>query len=183
MSEMQNTLSVGSEAPDFTLPGVDGQDYHLADLLANHKAVVVMFSCNHCPYVRAWEDRMIAIQRDYQPRGVTLVAINANDASRYPDDSFPHMRERAAEKGFNFPYLWDESQDVAQAYGATHTPHVFLVDGNGTVRYRGAIDDNYDDPDKVERSYLRDALDAVLAGHKPVIETTDAVGCTIKWKP
>ncbi len=174
-------LEIGSKGPDFTLPGVDGQTVALADLLKSHEAVAVIFSCNHCPYVLAWEDRMIAIQRDYAPRGATIVAINANDAQRYPEDSFERMKVHAAEKGFNFPYLRDESQDVARAYGALRTPHVFLLDREGVLRYRGAIDDNYEDPAAVKHHYLRDALDAVLAGRDPVHQTSGAVGCTVKW--
>ncbi|MBP8975038.1 MAG: thioredoxin family protein [Anaerolineae bacterium] len=175
-------LEIGQKAPDFTLPGVDDATHSLAALLADHKAVAVIFSCNHCPYVRAWEDRMIAIQSDYAARGVALVAINANDATRYPDDDFASMKKRAAEQGFNFLYLRDETQEVARAYGATHTPHVFLLDSEGVLRYRGAIDDSYEDPASVEFPYLRDALEAVLAGQAPKIAITDAVGCTVKWK-
>ena len=177
-----NAFNIGDIAPTFSLPATDGQTYDLAEQLAQHRATIVVFSCNHCPYVRAWEGRMIALQKKYASAGVVMLAINANDATRYPDDDFPQMVQRAQEMGFNFPYLRDESQEVAHAYGATHTPHIFLLDSTGTLRYRGAIDDNYDNPDMVERSYLRDALDAVLAGDKPVIDTTDAVGCTIKWK-
>jgi peroxiredoxin len=175
-------LEIGQKAPDFTLPGVDDANYSLAALLASHKAVAVIFSCNHCPYVRAWEGRMVAIQRDHAARGVALVAINPNDATRYPDDDFAHMKEHAAQQGFNFPYLRDETQEVARAYGATHTPHVFLLDAEGVLRYRGAIDDSYEDPGSVEFAFLRDALEAVLAGQTPKVATTDAVGCTIKWK-
>ncbi len=175
-------LEIGQKAPNFALPGVDGQTHTLEDLLANHRAVAVIFSCNHCPYVRAWEDRMVAIQRDYADRGVALVAINANDATRYPEDDFPHMQERARQKGFNFLYLRDESQEVARAYGATHTPHVFLLDSEGVLRYRGAIDDNYEDPAAVRQPYLRQALDALLEGAAVPVPTTEAVGCTIKWK-
>lgn len=175
-------LEIGQKAPDFTLPGVDDAEHSLAALLASHKAVAVVFSCNHCPYVRAWEGRMIAIQRDYAARGVALVAINPNDAIRYPDDDLAHMKERAATQGFNFVYLRDETQEVARAYGATHTPHVFLLDADGALRYRGAIDDSYEDPDSVEFPYLRDALEAVLAGRTPKPAITDAVGCTVKWK-
>jgi peroxiredoxin len=175
-------LEIGQKAPDFSLPGVDGQTRTLTGLLAAHKAVAVIFSCNHCPYVRAWEGRMVDVQRDYQEKGVTLVAINSNDTVKYPDDDFESMKRRAQEQGFNFPYLHDESQAVARAYGGTHTPHIFLLDSAGTLRYRGAVDDNYDDPQAVEITYLRDALDAVLAGKTPPIAETQAVGCTIKWK-
>ncbi|MCZ7540834.1 MAG: thioredoxin family protein [Anaerolineae bacterium] len=175
-------LEIGQKAPDFALPGVDDANHSLAALLADHKVVAVIFSCNHCPYVRAWEERMVAIQRDYAARGAALVAINPNDTSRYPDDDFDSMKARAAEQGFNFPYLRDETQEVARAYGATHTPHVFLLDAGGVLRYQGAIDDSYEDPGSVEFPYLRDALEAVLAGQTPRIAVSDAVGCTIKWE-
>ena len=132
-----NTLNIGDVAPTFTLPDINGQSYSLEEQIRQHRAVVVVFSCNHCPYVRAWEDRMIALQKKYANAGVVLLAINPNDAARYPDDDVPQMRQRAEEKGFNFPYLRDESQDVAHAFGATHTPHVFLLDNTGTLRYRG----------------------------------------------
>ena len=175
-------LEIGHKGPDFTLPGVDGQDYTLADLIANNKTVAVMFSCNHCPYVRAWEDRMVSIQRDYKDKGFVLAAINSNDTVKYPDDDFDSMKQRAEQEGFNFLYLHDESQAVAHAYGGTHTPHVFLLDGEGVLQFRGAIDDNHDDPGAVQQHYLRDALDAILAKKAPATTATDAKGCTIKWK-
>ncbi len=175
-------LEIGQKAPDFALPGVDGQTHRLSDLLRDHRAVAVIFSCNHCPYVRAWEGRMVDLQRVYGARDVALVAINPNDAERYPDDSFDAMKQRAQDEGFNFRYLHDESQEIARAYGAERTPHVYLLDSDGILRFRGAIDDNYEDPDAVQHTYLRDALDAVLAGDSPAVETTPAVGCTIKWR-
>ncbi len=174
-------LKIGDKAIPFKLIGVDDQQHALSDY-ADKAAVAVIFSCNHCPYVRAWEDRMIQIQADYADKGVQLIAINANDATKYPDDSFPKMKERAQEKGFNFPYLYDETQEVARAYGAERTPEVFLFDGEGILRYHGAIDDNYEDPNAVQHHYLRDALDAVLAGQDPPVAETPPVGCTIKWK-
>jgi peroxiredoxin len=174
-------LKVGDKAIAFKLIGVDDQQHSLSDY-AGKGVVAVIFSCNHCPYVRAWEDRMVQIQADYSNRGVQLVTINANDASKYPDDSFPKMKERAREKHFNFPYLRDETQEVARAYGAERTPEVFLFDRGGVLRYHGAIDDNYDDPKAVKVHYLRDALDAVLAGRSVQIAETRPVGCTVKWK-
>jgi len=174
-------LKIGDKAIPFTLPGVDDKTHSLSDY-ADKEAVVVIFSCNHCPYVRAWEDRMVQIQADYADKGVQLVAINANDATKYPDDSFPKMKERAREKGFNFPYLYDETQEVARAYGAERTPEVFLFDKDGILRYHGAIDDNYENPNAVRRHYLREALDAVLAGQTPPITETRPVGCTVKWR-
>ena len=174
-------LKPGDKAIPFDLPGVDDKNHALSDY-ADKEAIVVIFSCNHCPYVRAWEDRMIQIQADYADKGVQLIAINANDATKYPEDSFPKMKERAQEKGFDFPYLYDETQEVARAYGAERTPEVFVFDKNGVLCYHGAIDDNYEDPNAVTKHYLRDALDAVLAGREPPIKETPPVGCTIKWK-
>ena len=174
-------LKPGDKAIPFKLPGVDGKEHALADY-AGKKAVVVIFSCNHCPYVQAWEDRMVQIQADYADRGVQLVAINANDVQKYPEDSFLEMQKRAQQKGFNFPYLYDETQEVARAYGAERTPEVFLFDGEGVLRYHGAIDNNYDDPAAVRHAYLREALEAVLAGQAPPTSQTPPVGCTVKWK-
>jgi alkyl hydroperoxide reductase subunit AhpC len=132
--------------------------------------------------VRAWEDRMVQIQADYADKGVQLVAINSNDAQKYHDDSFSKMKEHAREKKFNFPYLYDESQAIAHAYGAERTPEVFLFDESGVLRYHGAIDDNYDNPNAVQSHYLREALDAVLTDQAPPTAQTSPVGCTIKWK-
>ena len=174
-------LSPGDRALDFELPGIDGKNHALADY-AGKEAVVVIFSCNHCPYVRAWEDRMVEIQADYADRGVQFLAINANDAAKYPADSFENMKVRATQKGFNFPYLRDESQEVAAAYGAQRTPEVFVFDAERTLRYHGAIDDDYERPEAVHRPYLRQALDAVLAGQLPSTATTPPVGCSVKWK-
>ena len=169
------------KAPDFDLPGVDGKSHSLAGL-KDKKAVVVIFSCNHCPYVQAYEDRIKDIQKDYAGKGVQVVAINSNEADNYPEDSFDNMVERAKEKKFNFLYLRDESQSVARAYGATHTPHIFLFGPDRELKYTGKMDDNWQEPKKVQKRYLRDALDAVLAGKSPAEPETFAIGCTIKWK-
>ncbi len=174
-------LAIGANAAPFSLIGVDDQMHSLADHV-DKAALVVIFSCNHCPYVRAWEDRMIALQADYAARGVQFLVISANDPTKYPDDDFPSMKQRAAEKGFNFPYLFDETQAVARAYGATRTPEVFVFDSNRTLRYHGAIDDNHENPAAVTRHYLREALDAVLSGTQPATTQTPPVGCTIKWR-
>ena len=173
-------LPLGSPAPSFELPGVGGGKYTL-DEYADADALVLVQSCNHCPYVQAWEGRMIEIQRDYGDRGVRLVAINSNDAARYPEDSFEEMERRAAEQGFNFDYLYDEPQDVARALGAERTPEVFLFDRDRRLVYHGAIDDNRDE-NAVTRRYLRDALDAVLAGREPSPAETAPVGCSVKYR-
>lgn len=174
-------LRIGSKGPDFDLPGVDGKRYSLSSF-ADKKAVVVIISCNHCPTVVAYEDRMIAIQRDYEEKGVALVAINPNDEVRYPADSFEQMGIRAKEKGFNFPYLRDETQEVARGYGATRTPEVFVLDGNRRLVYHGRIDDNEHEPDRVVSHDLRKALDELLAGKPISTPETTPVGCTVKWK-
>jgi len=175
------TLRIGDPAPSFRLPGVDGKSYGLEDFKGK-KVVIVMFSCNHCPTVKAYEDRFVELQRDYKDKGVVLIAINPNDDKRYPEDSFGNMKIRAREKGFNFPYLRDESQEVARAYGAERTPEVFVFDEKRTLRYHGRIDDNVHEPNQVRQHYLRDALDAILGGREIPLKDTEPVGCTIKWK-
>jgi peroxiredoxin len=167
-------LALGDPAPSFSLPGVDGRTYSLRD--HEGEPVAVVFSCCHCPYVVAWEDRLDEIARDYDGRA-GLVAINAND---YLGDSLEDMKRRAGEKGFSFPFLRDESQDVARAYGAARTPEVFLLDGSHRLVYRGAPDSSYADAESAD-PWLRRALDAVLAGEDPPVAETPAVGCTIKW--
>ncbi len=171
------TLALGDPLPPFALPGVDGSEATTEGL---DGPVVVAFWCNHCPYVRAWEDRLNAIAADYAGR-VTVIAVNANDAAAYPADGFPEMRERAREKAFGFAYAHDETQALARRFGAERTPEVFLFDGDGALRYHGAIDDSTDAAG-VRATYLRDALDAVSAGAAPDVATTPAVGCTIKWR-
>ncbi|MBI2885197.1 MAG: thioredoxin family protein [Candidatus Omnitrophica bacterium] len=167
-------------APDFSLKGVDGKTYRLADF--SDKAVLcVIFMCNHCPYVKATIDRMIELQRDYAGKGVQLIGINSNDAKNYPEDSFEQMAAWAKEKRFNFPYLHDETQQVARAYGAERTPHIFLFDQQRVMRYTGAIDDNTKDPSQVKRRYLREAIDALLAKAQITETETPAIGCTVKW--
>jgi peroxiredoxin len=173
-------LVAGQRAPDFCLPGTDGRQHSLDDF-AGSPVLVVMFSCNHCPYVQAYEGRLIEIQRDYRERGVQLVAINSNDDVGYPEDSFEQMVARAKAKGFNFPYLRDASQSTARAYGATHTPQLFVFDESRRLRYTGKVDDNWQRPEAVTRRYLRDALDALLARGAPAEASTHAIGCTIKW--
>jgi peroxiredoxin len=175
-------LKPGDKALPFELPGVDDRRHALLEDYADKEAVAVVFTCNHCPYARAWEDRLIGIQSDYAARGVQLVAISSNDAKKYPDDSFPKMKERSEKRGFNFPYLYDESQEIARVYGAERTPEIFLFDKGGTLRYHGTVDDNYDDPAAVKTHYLRDALEALLEGRNPLTTETVPVRCTIKWK-
>jgi len=174
-----STLGLGAPAPDFDLPGVDGKNYSLSSF-KDKPVLVVIFSCNHCPYVKAYEDRMVSIQRDYAGKGVQFVAINSNDDKAYPDDSFPEMVKRAKEKGFNFPYLRDEPQKVVEAYGGVCTPHVFAFDRSRKLQYRGRIDDSKEEG-KVTAHDLRNALDDLVAGNPVRVADTRPFGCSIKW--
>ena len=174
-------LEIGARAPDFSPPGVDSKDYSLA-CFKNRPVVVVMFTCNHCPYVQAYEERLITIQRDYAARGVQLVAINSNESSGYPEDSFDNMIRRARQRKYNFPYLRDENQRTAHAYGAEYTPEVFVLNAKFQVRYIGRVDDNWQHPDKARSHDLRNAIEAVLTHKKIDNPMTHAIGCTIKWK-
>lgn len=175
-----NMMAPGTAAPAFSLPGADGREWSLVDF-EGAKALVVIFTCNHCPVAVATEDRFVEIQRDYEEKGVRLVAINPNDVARYPDDSLEHMKTRAAEKGFNFPYLRDDSQAVTRAYDAACTPDIFLFDEDQRLVYNGRIDDNWKDPNQVERQDLRLAIDAVLAGSPLPFEAIPSIGCSVKW--
>ena len=176
-------MKIGEKAPDFSLTGVDGK-IHTRDSVKGARATIIVFSCNHCPYVVLNEDRLISVARDYAAQGVGMTAINANDAANYPEDSFSEMKKRSAEKKFPFSYLRDESQDVARSYGATHTPHLFVFDKDLRLAYTGAVDDDssYKTRKKVEKTYLRDALDDLIAGRAARVPETHAIGCTIKWK-
>lgn len=172
-------LAAGAQAPDFKLPGVDGETHSLAGF-ASKPVLAIVFSCNHCPYVQAFEERMVAVQRDYAGKGVQLVAINSNDEAAYPDDSFDHMVQRAKEQGYNFPYLRDATQHVADAYGAVCTPHVLAFDAQRKLRYQGRIEDGKE-PAQTTRRDLREALDDLLAGRAVRVPQTPAFGCSIKW--
>jgi len=175
------TLSIGSKAPDFNLLGIDGKKYKL-ESFSGDKALIIMFSCNHCPYVKAYESRIRRIQQDYRGKAVSVMAINSNDDVNYPEDSFENMKKRAAEQNFNFLYLRDEDQSIAKAFDATHTPEIFLFNEERKLVYHGKIDDNWQDPDKVVNHYLRNALDEMLEGKEISVHETYSIGCTIKWK-
>jgi len=174
-------MPLGTPAPSFSLPGVDGETRSL-ESFSDAQLLVVVFTCNHCPYAKASEDRLIEIQNDYRSKGVQLVAINPNDADKYPDDSFEAMKARASEKQFNFPYLRDESQEVARAYDAACTPDIFVFDSDRKLIYNGRIDDNWQEPEKVTRKDLRAVLDAALEGRSVDFEHVPSMGCSIKWK-
>ena len=174
------TIDVGTLAPDFRLPGTDGQEHALADY-ADKQAVVVAFTCNHCPAAIGAQDRIIEIQREYGARGVQVVAVNSNEDAGHPTDSFEHMVERAREKSFNYPYLRDQTQAVAKAYGAQRTPHFFLLDAERKVVYSGRMDDNPFEQGKQKTRELRDAIEQLLAGQPVTVQPTNAIGCNVKW--
>lgn len=181
-TSLNDGYSIGDKATDFKLKNVDGKMVSLADF-KDAKGYLVIFTCNTCPYAQAYEDRIIALDKKYKSQGVPVIAINPNNPDIQPGDSFAKMKQRASEKGFTFPYLLDEGQDVFPKYGATRTPHVFLLektaDGN-LVRYIGAIDDNYQDAASVETAYVEEAVDAMLAGSDIKVKNTKAIGCSIK---
>lgn len=174
-------LPPGAAAPDFRdLAGVDGKTYSLSTF-KDQKALVVFWHCNHCPYARAFEDRLNQAAKDYMPKGVGFVAISSNDADEYPEDSFPNMVLRAKEGGLVFPYVFDETQRVAEAYGAVCTPHVFVFDGDRKLAYQGRVDGEKDHPLKGKAIDVRNALDDVLAGRAVKTPVTMAFGCGVKW--
>jgi peroxiredoxin len=180
--------AVGDAAKDFSLKNVDGTMVSLAKY-ADAKGVIVVFTCNHCPYAKAYESRIIGLHKEFAAKGYPVVAINPNDPAAYPEDSFENMAKRAKEKSYPFAYIFDEKQDVAKAFGATRTPHVFVLKKNAdknvntyTVAYIGAIDDNSEDSKAVKEKYVETAIGALIAGKTPAATTTKAVGCGIKWK-
>lgn len=170
---------LGTTAPPFELPATDGKTYRLEE--HRGKPTAVMFICNHCPYVIAVFDRLIALGKEFAD-DVHFFAICSNDAERYPADSFEKMKEEAETRGFPFPYLHDETQQVASAYSAVCTPDIFVYDADHRLAYRGRIDDNWKDESAVTRQDLRLALQALVAGEKPSSDQKPSMGCSIKWK-
>lgn len=176
--------TIGDEATDFSLIGTDDKTYSLAQY-TDAKGFIVIFTCNHCPYAKAYEDRIVALDKNYKDLGYPVIAINPNDASVQPEDSFDLMKVRAQEKGFTFPYLVDEGQKIYPQYGVTKTPHVFILqkeNGKNIVKYIGAIDNNHENANDVSEKYVEAAVDALLK-NEPIKQTeTVAIGCTIKVK-
>jgi len=177
--ETANRLTLGDKVPNFELPATDGTAYSPASF-RSAKLLVIIFSSNHCPYVASWEDRMIAIGRAYADRGVAFALINSTDASGTPQDSVEEMRKRAEERGYPFPYLNDEDQSVARAFGAARTPEVFLFDQDRTLAYHGAIDSDFEESADMQ-NYLREALTSLLIGQRVIVSETPVVGCPIKF--
>lgn len=175
---------VGDKASDFELKNVDGTYVSLSDY-EEAKGFIVIFTCNHCPYAQKYEERIKQLDRKYDKKGFPVIAISPNDPELVPEDSFENMKERAEKENYTFPYLLDEEQTVYPKYGATKTPHVFVLDKQSSdyiVKYIGAIDDNYKDAKLVEQTYVEDAVDAILAGKEVPVKNTKAIGCSIKDK-
>ena len=174
-------IAIGTPCPDFRLTSVDGKTYARDDF-RQEPVLVVMFICNHCPYVQAVEDRLIALGREYGPQGVQLVGICSNDPTDYPDDRPERLLARWRDKSYGFPYLLDGSQAVARAFNAVCTPDLYVFDGDGRLAYHGRLDDDWQHPEKVKRRELAAALDAILEGRAPAGQATHSIGCSIKWK-
>jgi peroxiredoxin len=174
---------VGDKATDFELKNVDGKMVSMADYV-DAKGFIVIFTCNHCPVSKKYESRIITLDNDYKAKGYPVIAINPNDALRQPEDSYPKMVELAKEKKYPFPYLHDDTQMVARAYGATRTPHVYILEKEGkdlVVKYIGAIDNNSKSADMADEKFVENAVDALLNGNDVPNTFTTAVGCSIKW--
>ncbi len=172
-------VKLGSPAHGFSLPDTNGKNVNLNDF--DSDALVVIFTCNHCPYAKAVEDRLILLGNDYQGQ-TDFVLISSNEIENFPDDSPEKMAERHQTKAYPFPYLFDESQEVAKAYGAVCTPDIFLYNKDRKLKYRGRLDDNWKEPEKVTREELRMAIDKVLSGSQIDFDQIPSMGCNIKWK-
>lgn len=173
-------VDLGMKLPEFSLPAVDGKTYTQKDF-QNGKPLVIMFICNHCPYVKAIEDRLIQLGHDLKKQGVHVVAICSNDPNDYPDDNFENLKKRWTEKKYPFPYLHDLSQAVAKKFGAVCTPDYFVFDDKGILTYRGRLDDSWKEPEKVTKRELYDAVQLMLAGENNSTQQTPSMGCSIKW--
>lgn len=183
-ADLPEGVSVGDMAPNFIVKNLDGKNIGLSSF-KDVEGVILIFTCNHCPYSKAYEDRIIALHKAYAGKGWPVLAVNPNDPEREPEDSFDKMKERAKEKEFPFPYAMDETQNVAKAYGARRTPHVFLLKKEKTgfrVAYIGAIDDNARNASDVETKFVVDAIESLKKGEQPSLTATKAIGCTIKWR-
>lgn len=182
-------MELGRKAPSFSLPAANpqvderGNSHRSLDDYADAEALVIVFMCNHCPYVKHIEDELLSVAREYKSRGVEFLGICSNDAERYPDDSFESMAERAQAKEYPFPYLQDESQEVAQAYEAACTPDIYVFDADQTLVYRGRFDETRPEQGESHGGDLRQALDQLLEQGEVTMEQAPSMGCNIKWKP
>lgn len=174
-------VPLGTPAPDFSLPGTDGKTYSPSNF-GNKNVLVIIFMCNHCPYVKAVLRRLINLQNEYAEKSVQLVGINVNDTKKYPEDSMEKMKELAEKKQLPFPYLFDESQKSAKAYDAVCTPDIFVYGIERSLKYRGRVDDNWQHPDEITRHDLKDAIEAILTDQPVNDDQVSSMGCSIKWK-
>ena len=184
IKNINSGYQVGDEATDFKLKNIDGKMFSLSDY-KSAKGFILIFTCNHCPYAKKYEDRIVALDKMFKNKGYPVIAINPNDATIQPEDGFAEMQTRAKEKGFTFPYLVDEGQKIYPIYGATKTPHVYILkkeNGKNIVKYIGTIDNNYENPNDVSEFYVQDAVDQLLKNEAVKTEKTVAIGCTIKVK-
>ena len=181
--ETPGGLKLGDAAPMTTtkMKSVDGKELSITDV-RRPKGTLVVFSCNHCPWAKAWESRIVALGNASLKRGVGVIVVNANDPAAYPEDGLDVMKQRAKQRKMQFPYVVDATSDVARAFGATKTPEAYLFDAEGRLVYHGAIDDNAHEPQRVEKRYLQDAVDAVVAGKSVETGETTALGCSIKYR-
>jgi len=173
--------AINDVARDFSLKNTDGKNISLKEL-KDAKGYIVIFTCNHCPFSQLYEQRIIDLDNSFKKQGFPVVAINSNDAKKVPEDSYEEMIKRAKEYKYPFPYLHDETQEVAKAFGAARTPHVYILDKDLKVRYIGAIDDDSEGGKKNKAKYVEDAIKDILSGKEPKLKETKAIGCTIKWK-
>lgn len=180
INDNSSVLNIGDSMPAFSLPATDGTTVDSS--LIRDPVLVVIFTCNHCPYAQAYEDRIIDMANDFDQEGGQFVLINSNDAESYPEDSFDEMKVLHDEKSFPFPYCFDESQEVARSYGALCTPHCFVFDRDRSLQYKGQIDDNWEAPEEVTVRSLHDAVRALIDGGEPAVKEANAIGCSIKWK-
>jgi hypothetical protein len=183
-AEASGGLALGAKAPmaKTKMKNVDGKQLSIADVAAGKSGTLVIFTCNHCPFAKDWEQRIVELGNDYSKRGIGVLLVNANDPKTHAEDGFEEMQTRAKTRGMKIPYVVDETSGVARAFGASVTPEAFLFDKGGKLVYHGAVDDNRKQPDKVQARYLKDALDAVLAGKPPAVPETKSLGCGIKFR-
>ncbi len=180
IQDNSRVLTIGDPMPHFQLPDALGGDVDSTKIRS--KVLAIIFTCNHCPYAKANEDRLIHMAREFADTDVSFVLISSNDATNYPDDSFDAMKARAQEKEYPFSYCYDESQDVAKAFGALCTPHCFVFDDDRKLQYKGRVDDNWKEPEKITKHDLQDAIEALTQNEEPPLAEANAIGCSIKWK-
>jgi peroxiredoxin len=180
INDNSTALDIGDPLPHFRLPAVDGMTVDTRTI--KDPILVIVFTCNHCPYAQAYEDRLTEMAEHFDPEGAQFVLVNSNDPTNYPEDSFAEMKKRYEAKGYPFPYCLDESQEVAKSFGALCTPHCFVFDRARKLQYKGRVDNNWEHPDQVTQRNLWDAIDALVEGREPPIQEANAIGCSIKWK-